>query len=65
MSAFFSDQMLLPKLLLAEENLGAVLQRCIRAVLRFCMQNSDLKKGPCIFYELHVDFMFPLMSFSS
>lgn len=64
MSVVFSDQMLLPKPLLAEENLGAVLQRCIRAVLWFCMQDSDLKKGPCIFYELHVDFVFPLITVS-
>lgn len=64
MSVFFSDQMLLPKPLLAEENLGVVLQRCVIAVLRFCMQDSDLKKGPCIFYELHVDFMFPLITVS-
>lgn len=53
--------MMLPKLMLPEEDFGAVVQRCITAGLRFCVANSD-RNGPLLFYELHVDFVFLLIS---
>jgi len=52
--------MSLPKLTLTEENVSAVLQRCITAGGRFCIANTDLKM--VLFYELCIGFMFPLIS---